>query len=68
MLSPKRFEEFCETSDDTEHGWHHYYKHFKNTLDGKEELLVKPEQVLQCMRVIDAAFESARENKVVYLG
>lgn len=64
----KRFEEFYETSNDTEHGWHHYYEHFKNTLDGKEELLVKPEQVLQCMRVIDAAFESARENKVVYLG
>lgn len=64
----KRFEEFSETSDDTEHGWQNYYKHFKNTLDGKEELLVKPEQVLQCMRVIDAAFESARENKVVYLG
>ena len=63
----KRFEEFFVTPEGTECGWPHYYEHFKKALDGEEELLVTPAQILQCMRVIDAAFISARENRVVYL-
>lgn len=47
--------------------WGSIYKNVKNVLDGKEELFVKPNEVLRCIRVIDAAFESSRDNKVVYL-
>jgi predicted dehydrogenase len=51
----------------TNNDWGSIYKNLKNVLEGKEELFVKPEEVLHCMRVIEAAFISAKENRVVYL-
>lgn len=37
-----------------------YYRNFRDADLGKAELAVKPEEALRVMRVIDAAFESAR--------
>jgi predicted dehydrogenase len=38
--------------------WTEYYQNIAATLDGKATLLVKPEQALRVMKVIDALFES----------
>ena len=66
----RTIDEFAETAV-TDKGldtdWGSIYKNIKNVLDGKEELLVKPREVLRSMRVIDAAFESSKYNKVVAL-
>lgn len=42
-----------------------YYRNVDRALDGKEPLLVQNSQVLRVMRVIDAAFKSARIGQVV---
>jgi len=63
----QEFEEIEVNGEGTNSDWGSIYKNLKNVLEGKEELFVKPEQVLQCMRVIEAAFISAKENRVVYL-
>ena len=63
----QEFEEIEVNGEGTNSDWGSIYKNLKNVLDGKEELFVKPEQVLLCMRVIEAAFISAKENRVVYI-
>lgn len=40
--------------------WSDFYKNIIATLDGTEELIVKPEQALRVMKVIDLIFESDR--------
>ena len=45
--------------------WASLYKNLGGVLDGTEELVVKPEQVLRCFRVIEAAFTSAREHRTI---
>lgn len=45
--------------------WAFLYKNLLNVLDGKEELIVKPEQVLRCFKVMEAAFRSSREGITV---
>ena len=47
--------------------WHNLYRNLYGVLSGTEELNVKPEQVLACMKVIDAAFLSSREGITVRL-
>ena len=42
-----------------------FYRNFLNALEGREELFVKPEEVLRTTEVIDLAFESGRDNKVI---
>ena len=42
-----------------------FYNNFIHAVEGKEELLVKPEEALRVMKVIDLAFEAGRENKVI---
>lgn len=42
-----------------------YYRNFVKTVEGKEELIVKPEESLRVMKVIDATFESAKKGIVV---
>lgn len=42
-----------------------FYKNFVNAIEGKEELFVKPEEVLRTTSIIDLAFESGRDNKVI---
>lgn len=44
---------------------HDYYRNFCNAIDGKETQLVTHDQMRVVMRVIDAAFESAKTNTVV---
>ena len=42
-----------------------FYKNFFNALDGREDLFVKPEEVLRTTTIIDLAFESGKDNKVI---
>lgn len=42
-----------------------FYKNFFNALEGREELFVKPEEVLRTTTIIDLAFESGKDNKVI---
>lgn len=45
--------------------WTDYYKNIVSVLEGATELIVKPEECLRVMRVIDAIFESAEKNRSV---
>jgi len=44
---------------------HDYYRNFCDAIDGKAQQIVTHEQMRIVMRVIDAAFESARSGQVV---
>ena len=50
---------------DVQTEWGDYYKNIVSVIEGKAELLVKPEECLRVMRVIDAIFESAEKNSSV---
>lgn len=43
--------------------WSDYYKNIVSVLEGKAELIVKPEQALRVMKVIDAIFESNKTGR-----
>ncbi len=58
------FEEF-DTDKSPGGGWHSLYQNLAGVLAGREELIVKPAQVLRCMKVIDAAFRSSEEGIAV---
>ena len=45
--------------------WVEYYGNYVNAIEGKEDLLVKPEQAMRVMRVMEAAFESHEKNEVI---
>lgn len=45
-----------------ESNWSGYYKNIAAVLDGKEELIVKPEQALRVMKVVDTIFESQEKG------
>ena len=47
--------------------WAEYYRNFLAATEGREELIVKPEQCLRVLRVIDAAFESSSKGVCVRL-
>ena len=47
--------------------WKNYYQNISDVLNKGADLVVKPEQVLQAMRVFDAAMESADTGTVVKL-
>ena len=42
-----------------------FYRNLAEVLDGTAELLVKPEETMRVMRIMEAAFASDRENKVI---
>ncbi len=42
--------------------WADYYRNVLAAVEGREELIVKPEQALRVLRVIDAAFESSSKG------
>lgn len=42
--------------------WSDYYKNIANVLEDKEELIVKPEQVIRVMKVIELAFLAEKEG------
>ncbi|MBR6747855.1 MAG: Gfo/Idh/MocA family oxidoreductase [Clostridia bacterium] len=63
-----RFEEFDyprEGEYQPPQDWASLYKNLAGVLDGREELVVRPEQVLRVFRVVEAAFESARTRQSV---
>ena len=62
-----QFEELEIARDPGERLWPNIYKNLRDVLDGKDELFVKPQEVLASMRVLDAAFESAEKNEVIRL-
>ena len=43
---------------EVETDWSDYYRNILDVLDGRAELIVKPEQALRVMKVIDLMFES----------
>lgn len=43
--------------------WSDYYKNIVGVMEGREELIVKPEQALRVMRVIEKVFESQIKGK-----
>lgn len=45
--------------------WSDYYKNIVNHINGKEELIVKAEQVLRVMKVVDAIFESHETRTMI---
>lgn len=45
--------------------WGDYYKNYLAALRGEVELIVKPEQALRVMKVMEAAFQSDKEKRVV---
>lgn len=47
--------------------WATIYKNVGAALDGREQLIVTPESVLRCFKVIEAAFKSAREGRSIEL-
>jgi len=47
--------------------WEIFYPNLLDAIDGKAEQLVKPEEALRVMKVIDAAFESMKTGKSVSL-
>ena len=42
--------------------WSDYYKNIVGVIEGKEELIVKPEQALRVMKVIDLMFKAEKEG------
>lgn len=42
--------------------WADYYRNYIAAIEGREELLVKPEQALRVMKVIDLMFQTEREG------
>lgn len=48
-----------------ETNWSDFYKNFQAVLEGKEELLIKPEETVRTMKVIDKIFESAETGKSI---
>ncbi|MCQ2432034.1 MAG: Gfo/Idh/MocA family oxidoreductase [Clostridia bacterium] len=47
--------------------WASLYKNLAGALDGTEDLIVTPQSVLRCFRVVEAAFRSAETGKSVDL-
>ncbi|HBQ63928.1 MAG TPA: hypothetical protein DD727_03205, partial [Clostridiales bacterium] len=39
--------------------WADYYRNVLKTIDGQEELIVKPEQAMRVMKVMEACFASS---------
>lgn len=46
--------------------WLGYYKNFIAAIKGKEEIIVKPTEFQQSMKMIEAMFESAEKNQTIY--
>ena len=54
--------------DSVRGSWTSYYQNISDVLNKGAALAVRPAQVLQVMRVYDAAMQSAETGQVVYLG
>ncbi len=54
--------------DSVQGDWTEYYRNIADTLAGRAELNVRPEQVRRAMAVFDAAMQSVRTGETVRLG
>lgn len=45
-----------------------FYKNFVQVIDGEAEQIVKNEEVMRVMKLIEAAFESDKKNEVISFG
>ncbi len=61
----REFEELEAPSVMPSGSWSSVYKNIAGVLDGTEELIVKPAEVLRVLRVIEAAFESSKTGTAV---
>ena len=61
----REFEEFEAPASVPAGGWPSIYKNIAGVLDGTEELIVKPAEVLRVFRVMEAAKKSSREGIMV---
>ena len=61
----EEWEEFPLPHSEIPQDWASLYKNVGAALDGKEELIVKPAQVLRCFKVIEAAVKSSKEGVTV---
>lgn len=50
---------------EVETDWSDYYRNILGVLDGRAELIVKPEQALRVMKVIDLLFEANRKGSTI---
>jgi predicted dehydrogenase len=50
---------------DVKSDWSEYYRNIVDVLDNGAELIVKPEQALRVMKVIDLAFRASEENAAI---
>lgn len=65
-MAPRRKETIKEEPlPEVQTDWSDYYKNLMDVVDNGAELIVKPEQSLRVMKVIDAAFLSAKTGKSV---
>ena len=65
-MYPRRPETIEETKvDGIETNWFDYYRNIVDVIDNGAELIVKPEESLRVMKVIDAAFESSKTGKSI---
>lgn len=52
--------------DDYQADYDIFYRNLAAALDGTEEIRVKPEETMRCMRVMEACFESDRTGQAVW--
>ena len=65
-MAPRRKETILEEAlPEVRTDWTDFYKNVCAAIEGKEKLIVTPEQALRVMRVVDAAFKSNDENQSV---
>ena len=50
---------------EVETSWTDYYHNIVDVLDNGAELIVKPEQALRVMKLLDLIFESAKTGKIL---
>ena len=65
MAPRTRFSEERLELDVVEQDWLTFYHNFAAALEGRETLIVKPEQVLYVIRIMEAAFKSSDTRSVV---
>ncbi len=61
------FEEFDLERGDIDDDWGNIYKNLRDVMDGRAESLVKHDEILTVMEIIEAAFESSKRGETVHL-
>lgn len=45
---------------------HDFYRNFCAAIDGKEELLITPDEVMRVLKIMELAFESAQKGITIF--